>query len=254
MSYRMGLKSTPPEIKAKFGLFPAEEKAYSLPPALSYTGIFDEVDDQNPTNTCVIHGCVGILEAFVFKHHGVRIEISRRAMYRKLKEVFEHGEFVDNGASVGEGLQTYAQFGYVRESDWPWDPANLFEPVPENLWRNDYPLAGFDAVPIDAASFASAIFHRGPIIIGGPWMNEWMEPGAGGDLSASAFDIAGGHCTVLTAYDFTHTDALWKSHGAFYDRNSWSAGWAHNGYCWMPISVIDDEKQAPWEAYTVRLP
>lgn len=249
MEHNKGLKPTPAPVRRLFGSFNPEAQATpvrELPPRISYEGIFDVVDDQGQTNTCVAHGCVATLEAFIAKHHSVHVELSRRALYWRAKKEFENANYVDDGLSVGEGLQTYQQFGYVLESDWPFDPGNLFAPVPDNLWKNDYPLAGFDAVPISSDGIRSALLHRGPVIIGSTWPSAWEEPGPDGLLPAQATPSSNGHCTALVAYDDTRAAA--------YDRNSWGGSWGHNGYAWLPYAALNDPNLQPWEAFTVRLP
>lgn len=255
MIHAKGCKPTPHEMRRRFAAYPSEGAPHALATRLSYSGIFDDTDDQASTNSCVPHGGMAIGEAEIWKHFGVRVEMSWRGLYSLLKHLYEPTDLVDDGASVGEVLQVLQQF-YVLESDWPSptsDTADLFAPVPASLLRTDHPLRGFDAVQARHDDVRSALYHRGPVIIGGPWSPDWENPGPDGALRPDAAASSDGHCTVIVGYDdeVTFADAGWTQPGGFFGRNSWGSAWGKGGYYWMPYSVFDGPL-APWELYTVR--
>lgn len=223
---------------AKFMLLDAATEA-TMPPKLDYLSIYPPVDNQGEFGTCVAFGTKKVLEAFYHRQFGRNVVISARALFSQIKAQFYPGDSADEGAQVSDGLRVLEAF-YCVEPDFPYLITGTFDQflhgVPANIKRyTDLLFHSFVAVPPNVTAIKMALFQHGPVAIGGPWANEWMEIGADGRLPGSNLTLAGGHCVSLLGYDDTFTN-LDGSKGAFLGVNNWGDGWGHSGYFYLPYN------------------
>lgn len=96
-----------------------------------------------------------------------------------------------------------------------------------------------------------SLLQGGTVMMGGPWFDSWMDPGADGfvdgDGSLEALQeaissgVAGGHETTITAAERLTFNALGRidadeSHVRV--RNSWSGGWGDHGSYRIHLSTL----------------
>lgn len=79
--------------------------------------------------------------------------------------------------------------------------------------------------------FLSALGHRGPALIGIPWLEGMYNPDSNGVIRATGRSL-GGHAIIARAINVRT--------GMITLRNSWGKRWGHNGDCY--ISFDDLEK------------
>lgn len=98
----------------------------------------------------------------------------------------------------------------------------------------------------------ASMLQAGSVIMGAPWFNSWMEPGADGfvdgDGSMDAFEqamnsgVAGGHETciyMLPKLTLTATGQIDLQKSWVQVRNSWSSSWGMHGDYAIHLSTID---------------
>ncbi len=246
----------PPHLGLTYGVPLAPVKAWLRPASCSYEYDYPPVYDQGDWGSCVTHGTGETLDFFAKKRHGSDARVSRRAIYYQTKADYEGGDFTDDGLAITDALEMISKRGWVNEALWPYPPdgdlAEMFTPVPANLWIPTPTFTTWVNVPTTPAEMAQGLWQHGPLIIGVNWATEWMNPGPNGELAAGK-SIDGGHCVAVVGYNdaFACADG---SKGAFKIRNSWGPNWGIGGDCWMPYSFAERPEFFPDEAYTVSVP
>jgi C1A family cysteine protease len=251
MAYQFGRLGPDPD-KTLFAAYRPKVTAEQLPANVSYEYLFGPIEDQGEGGTCVAFATTALTEAILFKRlHNRNVDISERALYSLVKEIYEPGTDDQAGLYGADALMCLEKTGYVPSSEWPYgtptDPSDpsLYAPVPHNLIKTDHELHGFTRVENDSLSLQLALFEQGPITIGINWYQEWTNIDPGPDIilnpNPDPANLEGGHEIVIVGYS--------KEKQAFRLRNSWGTSWGDNGYFWMPF----DCSIRPDDAYTIKL-
>lgn len=134
------------------------------------------------------------------------------------------------------------------QSEWPPTDCGSSGPyIVEALQRLD--LIKTDRIAHDATSFVSLMQGTG-LLIGGPFLNAWEEPGpdaiVDGDGTYDALaaqirlGVAGGHERFAAAVEklvLTATDRVTPFKTIIRERNSWGASWGDHGSFRMHLST-----------------
>jgi C1A family cysteine protease len=249
---KFGLKPGPDPRR---NLYPLTSSVSQAPPGpIQYKYLFNPPEDQGNEGTCVAFGTGGLVEAFYMKRTKAKgFYVSKAATFSKAKYAYESGDIADDGLVVSDGLLVFQNFGYVDNSDYPYQntDAQILAPVPANLtWHTLDTLTSFSAVPLDLNSLRLAMYQHGPLVIGVRWPNSWMNAPSNGVLSDKGLDdIAGGHC--ISIVDDGGTESGNEHEGYFTIRNNWSQTWADGGCAYVKhetmLKVLTD-------CYTIVVP
>lgn len=242
--------------------------AHVLPAKFDYRAMFEgPPDDQFQVGSCVFWSGLGLYEAVIAKHFGVRMPVtSRRALYTQTQRAtYPADQFgQDNGSYAVDMLATLKSVGWTPRSAWAelqavtpdyfaQPPAGATSKVHDII---DYRyVGGFNnedqATYIDVNK--AAILHLGPALIGGDWATEWEEPGSSGDLLGANLTVAGGHERRRIGWDDTHV-CLDGSRGAFLDLNQWGAGWGAEGINLMFTPYAMETRFVAHDVYAMFVP
>jgi C1A family cysteine protease len=241
----------PDPDKNLFSLYRSTVTPHQALTNVSYEYLFGPVEDQGNFGSCVAFATSALSEAIIYKRTHTRVEMSEAAIYSLTKHNFESTLLNDEGLYVGDALKVLELIGYVPAAAFPYrdDAATCLAAVPQSLIKTDHELKGFERVggnETDPATLVQAMQHaliqKGPIAIGIDFQQDWFNPDPQGYLTAKPVQgTAGGHEMVIVGYS--------TNKQAFRIRNSWSANWGDNGYCWLPFS----SSVLPSDAYTIAI-
>ncbi|MEA2148060.1 MAG: hypothetical protein QOG59_3647 [Solirubrobacteraceae bacterium] len=197
--------------------------------------------DQGQLGSCTANGIAACLEYDAIRQGEPAVVPSRLFIYYNERAI-EGTVSTDSGAQIRDGIKVAATEGAPPESEWPYsdaDPGPFQKKPPANVYA-------------DAVKHEALVYKR--IILGGPGAPIRSAVAAGypvvfGFSVPASFEdgtwdpahdslpvpgpnaqFIGGHCTVITGYDFTRTRF---PHHSFKVRNSWGSSWGMNGHYWM---------------------
>lgn len=197
---------------------------------ISYEMLFPAVRDQQ-FNDCVSQSISALFDFYYKKRDQQDVASSRTALYAmsKVKNYSGHEDLQDDGLFPTDALEVLREYGWCPESAWPYDQGHLLTPPPQDLWKNDLPLVGYQSVICTPAALRAAIIAHGPMCVGFDWPQNWMDLGSDGVLPAPGDILAGGHEVVFLGVSDTKQ--------AFRLRNSWGTeSWGDHGYAWLPYT------------------
>jgi hypothetical protein len=180
--------------------------------------------DQNGHGSCVGHGsCSAFTYAWRY----------RNASPHDFSACFLYGNInggSDNGAVVGDALESLQSTGICLESE-----------VPENdIFSRDFPRSSYDtakrfkieqAYHIETFDEIATAVQLGFAVSIGVEIGQAFEPDGQGVLPELSGG-GGGHCMCVLG--------LKSINGRWYleVQNSWGASWGAGGFCWMPESYF----------------
>lgn len=203
--------------------------------------------NQGQLGSCTGNGIARVLEYEAMRQGEPEVTPSRLFIYYN-ERVLEGTVNTDSGAEIRDGIKVVATEGAPPESEWPYsdaDPGPFQKKPPPNVYA-------------DAIKHEALVYKR--IIVGGPGapMRSAVAAGYpivfGFSVPASFEDgswdpsthplplprpnekVIGGHCVVITGYDFT-TQRFPQP--AFQCDNSWGADWGMGGRFWMNYRWFD---------------
>jgi len=159
--------------------------------------------------------------------------------------------------SGGPGNEKYAIELYHAVTDQTGDPSQEWPPtdcgstglyVCQELIHQGLVKSYLSASDIHSLV---SLLQAGTVIMGAPWFNSWMRPGADafvdGDGSVYAFEqamrsgVAGGHETCIAAVEtlaFNSLGMIDPDKSTLRVRNSWSAAWGDHGSYRIHLSTL----------------
>jgi len=143
----------------------------------------------------------------------------------------------DSGTYIYLACDCLRLFGVCTETDWPYDPAKLFEAPSIMALRDAYlhkisasyrsTNTGRDRV----SSVIDALRANHPVVYATEVGDNWMRYQAGQVLQRPATS-EGGHATHLVGWD--------GRQGVFMGENSWGPRWGDQGFYLIAPEVIAD--------------
>lgn len=218
-------------------------KADELPPALSLRDKMPPVYNQGELGSCTANGSGGAFEYQQSQQSEGQTTPSRLFIYYN-ERVVEGTAATDSGAQVRTAIKVLAAQGAPAESVWPYDisqfavkpPAEAYEQgAKREAIQYHRVLNGGPGAPI-----RTAINDGNPVVFGFsvPSMFEspsWDAANEPLPLPSQGESFIGGHCVVITGYDFSRTRFPLD---VFEVRNSWGDEWGDGGYFYMDAQWV----------------
>ena len=262
---RFGLRGQDSPLKrASIPHFTASAHPPVLAEEWSYIQLFAERVDQGDVGSCVSTTTLEIFRAVYAKHFKTTLPpLSPRALYT-LTQIAREPQSVgqDVGLFEVDALWTLMNEGYATAADWPnllTVTADYFAVPPQSILKKIGDIIAYRYIPGPTDGSVSeyvtlnklALQTSGPLAIGGPFYEEWMEPGPSGNLDPNPQNVAGQHERVRAGWDNHHLN-LDGTRGAWRDVNSWGPDWAMNGAMWTPFSL--PAAANPTDTYVMTVP
>lgn len=193
--------------------------------------------DQGQLGSCTGNGWAKEMEYRESRQGEGVVTPSRLFIYYN-ERVIENTVSSDSGAEVRTGAQVVATIGAPPETDWPYDITKFTEKPSVQAYDDakKQEALQYQRIVLGAGSpIRSAIASGLPVVFGFsvPQFFEdgsWDPTTAPLPLPTPTDQIIGGHCVVMTGYDFTCTQFPVP---AFLCDNSWGPDWGASGRFWM---------------------
>ena len=219
----------------------------ALPNKVDLSPQMPPIWQQGHLGACTGHGIGRVLEYEAMAQGEPALNPSRLFIYYNERAI-EGTVQTDSGAQIRDGIKVVSKQGAPPESEWPYsdaDPGPFQQQPPANVYA--------DAVKHEAMVY-KRILLSGPgaplqtaLAAGHPVVFGFSVPASFEDGSWDATrqslpvpgpseHFIGGHCVVLSGYDFTRTRF---PNPAFQVENSWGTGWGMNGRFWMDAGWFD---------------
>ena len=210
-------------------------KLVTLPDTADLSNLLPVVRDQGKVGSCVGFGIGANLS-------GVAMTLGILSGWYSPTWLYNGARFIegtlplDLGCEPGDALDWCLKHGILLESFWPYDAEKLDRSAPssERMAQADK-YKGFAYYRVDNGvdGICSALAEGHLVSIGTPWFDKWRDPPEGMLPDVAESDsVAGGHETILAAYD--------RSKGVFnIGQNSWGTAWGKAGRYSMPFSAFD---------------
>jgi C1A family cysteine protease len=207
----------------------------ALPASIDLRPQCPPVWDQGDLGSCTAHAVCAAL-AFDRKKQGLtEWDISRLYEYY-FTRVLAGDVSYDGGGSLRQACKTAATYGYIPETEWPYDVSQFKRRPPQKLANEGRTRAAIQymAVTQKLASLQGAL-ARGFIVPFGISIFDSFE----GDKVAKTGVVPmpgpgesnqGGHAIDLVGYS--------NSTGRFRFRNSWGTDWGQKGYGELPYAYV----------------
>jgi C1A family cysteine protease len=209
-----------------------------LPPSIDLTNEMPPIWDQGELGSCTANGNAAVFEHAETHEGEGAVTPSRLFLYYAEREL-EGTVNEDSGAQVRTGIKVLANDGVPPENEWPYDIAEFAKKPPQQVYADARKheaityqriLAGGPGAPL-----RTALAEHKPIVFGfsvperfeSPSWNPATQPLP---LPSKGEKFIGGHCTVVTGYDFTRQNHPFD---IFKIRNSWGSEWGDNGSFYM---------------------
>jgi C1A family cysteine protease len=209
---------------------------------LRTTGFMPAIWDQGDTSSCTAHGIGAAYEFMRAKENILYFQPSRLFIYYNERALENSISDPDAGAEIRDGLVSLIKWGAPHEDMWPFDLKKVVN-VPTSKAYGDawhYKIKAYKRLPFMLRSIQSALTNNIPIIFGCEVYDSFMDIGSDGVVPENSGNLAGGHCMLIVG----------SKPGYFIVRNSWGTSWGDNGYCYMPYSVLMNDRTADFWAIT----
>lgn len=229
-----------PDVLDLSGCMP-DSGTVSAPLAVHMPAIYD----QGQEGSCTANAGTAAMEFIWHKTLGTFITGSRQGLYSC--ELTHDGNWPnDSGSYTGTVVWVLQNQGQGGEQLFPYNTP-LSTPLPD-FYVSDAAthkaVHGYDVDSTDHVSIQTAIAAGLPVLFGG-YVYESLE-----ELNAQSYFNApnngspiGGHERLIVGYNRTLTHTYPNGTvvtGFYWVRNSWGTGWGRQGYCWEPMSEIEN--------------
>ena len=227
-----------PHIAAKgftpelFGLV----KPKRLPKSVDLRPGCPPVYDQAKLGSCTANAIAAALEYDLKRQGGQPFMPSRLYIY--WNERAQLGTLdQDSGASIHLSTEVVRELGACPEGAWPYDPIKVAVEPPKKAFVDADHLRLSQAATLDNTDLSAL---KGALAAGTPFvfgivvyesfespivMHTGLVP-----LPQRTERTVGGHALMAVGYD--------DESRMFLVRNSWSAKWGIDGYCWIPYDYL----------------
>jgi C1A family cysteine protease len=234
--------------------------ANQMPKKISLVPNMPDIYDQLQIGSCVGNGTARVMEYIENAQGNGFVTPSRLFIYGNARR-YEGTYATDSGAQVRDGIKGVAQYGAPPESDWPYSdasPGPFNETIPANVYAD---ATKFEAIQYSkitvgvtpGAPMRTAIYNGTPIVFGFS-VPSYFEDGSW-DPSTTPLPLPngqsryiGGHCVVVSGYDFTRTEFPVD---VFEIDNSWGAGWGLGGRFYMNAGWFSHRAQLATDLWCV---
>ena len=193
--------------------------------------------DQERLGSCVGNGVARVMEFEEGKQSEGLVTPSRLFIYGNARKI-EGTYSSDSGAQIRDGIKGVAEWGAPPETLWPYsdaDPGPFNEPIPQSVYTAGEKKLAVQyskiTVGVPGAPMRTAIYNGTPIVFGFS-VPSYFEDGSWDPttqvlpLPDGQASFIGGHCTVVTAFDWSRTKYPMP---VFICDNSWAESWGMSG-------------------------
>lgn len=204
---------------------------------LRTSGFMPSVYDQSNLGSCTANAIAGAYEYEQRRQGLVDYNPSRLFIYYEERRKINTLQS-DSGAFIRDGLQVVNKLGAPHESLWTYD-INKFTVEPDAQVYTDglqHQATGYASIQYTTQLGVRTSLAMGIPVVFGFTVYPWFEsPDSHGVCTpVSGQSVLGGHAVLLVGYEkIPGSKILWGI-----VRNSWGAGWADSGYCYMPLNWI----------------
>lgn len=203
--------------------------------------------DQLQLGSCVGNGVARCVEYQENKQGEGMITPSRLFVYGMAREI-EGTYSSDSGAQIRDGIKGVVQWGAPPETLWPYSDANpgpFNAPIPQGVYQAATKFEAIQytriVVGVPGAPMRTAIYNGTPIAFGFsvPSFFEdgtWNPATQALPLPNRSATFIGGHCVVVTGYDWTKTRYPMP---VFICDNSWNTSFGMGGRFAMDYRYFD---------------
>jgi C1A family cysteine protease len=205
-----------------------------VPPVVDLRGFCQAIRDQGQEGCCSGFATAAARELVWAKEAGISAVSYLSPAYLYARTRMTEGTFPhDSGATIVDEVSTLTNYGTCPEIDLPYTANPAEAPTPQD----DVQAAPFrcgtpQRVGISPSYVESVLAQGQPVVIGMPVYESFEETGADGLIAIPGLNeqCLGGHALLVCGYN--HAAARLTL------RNSWTAQWGDNGYCYLPYSMI----------------
>lgn len=217
--------------------------AQQVPAKIDLAPKMPPIYDQGQLGSCTANGWARVMEMREMAQGKTAVTPSRLFIYYN-ERLIEGDVDQDDGAQVRTGAQVVSTIGAPPETDWAYNVAKFADRPPAQAFtdaKKEEALA-YKRIVLGGpgAPMRTAVASSLPIVFGfsvPEYFEEGWDPTAAVLRLPSADDqIIGGHCVVITGYDWTCTHFPVP---AFQCDNSWGPGWGIGGRFWMDYRWFD---------------
>lgn len=221
-----------------------------LPPIVDLAPAYPAVYDQGDVGSCTAQALAGAVAYLSARVPDAPMEQPSRLLLYIQERIREGTSEADVGAMLGDGVLTLQDTGWVPESLWPYDEANVLR----------FPYDGFtgdacakrrliDAEALDwLASSVQWELANGFAVVAGLRVYEAIQHvGEDGIIPDPSGPSIGGHAVAIVGYD--------RDAARYRVRNSWGESWGDHGHGWISEDYLCDEVQCNelWALRAVRV-
>ncbi|MEK7434385.1 MAG: C1 family peptidase [Cyanobacteriota bacterium] len=235
------IASTGVKYKLNFNIKKAEKNAITLgkgtnagsTKAADIRKFASPVGDQGNIGSCTAFSMVkGVREAWENKQGQSFVPLSALHFYYKERELDGNpGE--DTGSTITQGMNVLQKIGVATEASWPYITTKFTvePPASANATAAAYKMK--KAVKLrNLDEFKAALDAGRPVAFGFRVYESFMKS-KGGVIpmpNTASEKLLGGHAVTAFGYDDAKEVVI--------VRNSWSAKWGDQGYCYMPYGYF----------------
>ncbi|ABI77219.1 cysteine protease, papain family [Hyphomonas neptunium ATCC 15444] len=194
------------------------------------------IENQLKTNSCVANAVIGALEFHHLKSGRALTDLSRLFVYYNARKLSD-STHLDQGSFIHHGMAATLAYGACEAAMWPFDESLVTTQPNEACYQNarNYEAVQYARTPRGVPAM-TALAHGLPVVFGIFVPGEYYDAAAQGGRMPRPDQVVpqrppSGHAMLIVGYDMTER--------AYLVRNSWSAGWAEQGYCWIPFETMD---------------
>lgn len=210
----------------------------SLPGSWDLSPEMPPIYDQGQLGSCTGNGWARVMEYMERTEGQQSVTPSRLFIYYNERVLEGDPLDQDTGASVRTGAQVVSKIGAPPETDWPYDIAAFAQRPPQAAYTDagTHEALSYQRVVVGSpgAPMRTAIANGFPIVFGFSvpdyFQGAWDPTSTPLPVPTPDTQIVGGHCVVITGYDFTRSDFTAP---AFQCDNSWGPDWGLGGRFWM---------------------
>lgn len=193
------------------------------------------VYDQGQLGSCTANAIAGAIEYDQIRQRLSESTPSRLFIYWN-ERVMERTTNSDSGAMIRDGIKSVNRQGACAESLWPYDISQFAVRPPDSCFiaAQQHRTVAYQRVPQSLSQMKAVLASGYPFVFGFTVYEsfESQEVAQTGKVPMPGHyeAVLGGHAVVAVGYDDVAQ--------VFIVRNSWSAQWGDQGYCYMPYAYL----------------
>ncbi len=233
MSKRYGwVRDLPDHRDRKFSLVRATP-LMSLPASIDLSGQCPAVYDQGALSSCTANAIAGALE-FDAAKQGLPATMPSRLFIYWNERSLEGTTASDNGAQIRDGIKSVAQWGDCPETEWPYDPSQVFSQPPQSCYTDaaQHLALVYESVNQSLDDLRGCLVAGYPIVFGftvyASFESDYVAKTGQVPMPHWFERVIGGHAVMAVGYD--------DASQTFKCRNSWGDGWGDKGYFYFPYA------------------